>query len=143
MRFRKRLATINPAPERTQRATAPGSVIWPVAKWRAAVRGFKASNLRSTIRLKTMAQVRPQTMAARINPNLRHPGQPRFSRAATAMAARAKGKAKRVCEKRMNEAHLRIVENIVSFLLFLPSGEQTVVDAQMIENPGYNRIHQF
>src|SRR5215467_9529062 len=136
MLFRSMLAAIKPAPEKTKRATAPGSVICPVAKWRAAVRGFKASNLRSTIRLKTMAQVRPQTIAARINPNVLHPGQPRFSRAATAIAARAKGKAKRVWENRMNEAHLRIAENIVSFLLFLPSSEQTVAYAQMIQDPG-------
>ena len=44
-------------------------------------------------------------MAAMINPKVRHPGQPWFARAATAIAARAKGKAKTVWENRMNEPH--------------------------------------
>src|SRR6188508_1519144 len=59
-----------------------------------------------------MAQVRAQTIATRIRPNVRQPGQPRFSRAATTMAARAKGRAKIVCEKRTKESHLLIEENI-------------------------------
>src|SRR3954469_18799836 len=81
-------------------------LIWPVGKCRPAVRGFSASNLRSTMRLKAMAQVRAHTIAARISPKVRHPGQPRLSRAATAMAARAKGRAKMVWEKRTKDAHL-------------------------------------
>ena len=57
-------------------------------------------------RLKLIAQVRAQTIAARISPNVRQPGQPRLSRAATAIAASANGSAKTVCEKRTNEPHL-------------------------------------
>ena len=84
---------------------ALASEIWPVGRWRLAVRGFSASNLRSTMRLKAMAQVRAQTIAARISPKVRQPGQPRWSRAATTIAASANGRAKTVCEKRTNEAH--------------------------------------
>src|SRR5437870_832923 len=57
------------------------------------------------MRLNAIAHVRAHTMAARISPNFRQPGQPRFSRAATAIAARANGSAKAVCEKRTKEAH--------------------------------------
>src|SRR5713101_7049535 len=64
------------------------------------------------MRLKDMAQVRAQTIAARIKPNVRQPGQPRWSRAATAIAAKANGKAKTVCENLTNSAHLRSVPNI-------------------------------
>ena len=46
-----------------------------------------------------------QTIAARISPNVRQPGQPRLSRAATIIAASANGSAKTVCEKRTNEPH--------------------------------------
>jgi hypothetical protein len=55
-----------------------------------------ASNLRSTTRLKAMAQVRAETMAARISPKVRHPGHPELARAATAMAAKANGSANTV-----------------------------------------------
>ena len=79
--------------------------ICPAGKWRLAVRGFNASNLRSAMRLNAMAQVRAQTMAARISPKILQPGQPRLSRAATAIAASANGRAKTVCGKRTNEAH--------------------------------------
>jgi cation transport regulator ChaC len=46
------------------------------------------------MRLKAIAQVRAQTMAARIRPKVRQPGQPRCSRAATIIAASAKGSAR-------------------------------------------------
>src|SRR5207302_11316350 len=98
-----------PAPDKTQRITAFSRLICFAGRWRVAVRGFSASNLRSAMRLKAMAQVRAQTIAARISPKIRQPGQPRFSRAATAMAASAKGSANKVWEKRTNEAHLWIV----------------------------------
>ena len=52
-----------------------------------------------------MAQVRAPTMATRIRPNVRHPGQPRCSRAATSIAASANGSAKTVCERRTKLAH--------------------------------------
>jgi hypothetical protein len=64
------------------------------------------------MRLNAIAQVRAQTIAARISPNVRQPGQPRLSRAATAIAASANGRAKTVCEKRTNEAHFLMKENI-------------------------------
>jgi hypothetical protein len=64
------------------------------------------------MRLKAIAQVRAQTIAATINPNVCQPGQPRFSRAATAIAANANGSAKIVCEKRTKESHFEIIENI-------------------------------
>src|SRR5450631_3075038 len=54
-----------------------------------------------------MAHVRAQTIAARISPKVRQPGQPRFSRAATSIAASAKGSAKTVCEKRTKLPHCR------------------------------------
>jgi hypothetical protein len=64
------------------------------------------------MRLKLIAHVRAQTIAARISPKVLQPGQPRWSRAATTIAANAKGKAKAVCEKRTNESHLLRKENI-------------------------------
>jgi hypothetical protein len=64
------------------------------------------------MRLKAIAQVRAQTIAARTSPNVRQPGQPRLSRAATAMAASANGRAKTVCGKRTKEAHFFIKDNI-------------------------------
>src|SRR5450631_3152206 len=85
---------------------ALASEICPVGRCRFAVRGFSASNLRSTMRLKAIAHVRAQTIAAMISPKVRQPGQPRLSRAATTIAASANGSAKTVCEKRTNEAHL-------------------------------------
>jgi hypothetical protein len=48
------------------------------------------------MRLNAIAQVRAQTMAARINPKVFHPGQPRLSRAATTIEAKANGRAKTV-----------------------------------------------
>jgi len=76
------------------------------------VRGFSASNFRSTIRLKAIAQVRAQTIAVTMSASLGQPGHPRFSRAATAMAARAKGMAKRVWENLMKAAQFLIMENM-------------------------------
>src|SRR5882724_10300965 len=96
----------------TQSNHALAGEIFPAGKCRVAVRGLSASNLRSTMRLKAIAHVRAQTIAAMINPNARQPGQPRFPRAATTIAASANGSAKTVCEKRTNEAHLLIKENI-------------------------------
>src|SRR5215470_2142304 len=64
------------------------------------------------MRLKAIAQVRAQTIAVRISPRARQPGQPRLSRAATVIAANANGRANSVCEKRTNDAHLWIKENI-------------------------------
>ena len=49
----------------------------PAGRCRPAVRGFNASNRRSTIRLKAMAQVRPLTMAARTSKKTFQPGHPR------------------------------------------------------------------
>jgi hypothetical protein len=56
------------------------------------------------MRLNAMAQVRAQTIATKIKPNFCQPGQPRLLRAATAIAAKANGNAKTVCEKRTKEA---------------------------------------
>src|SRR5581483_7827037 len=55
------------------------------------------------MRLKDIAQVRAQTIAVRIRRNVRQPGQPRSSRAAKAMEARAKGRAKTVWLSLMND----------------------------------------
>src|SRR6185295_10883371 len=68
------------------------------------------------MRLNAIAQVRAQTMAARMSRNFCHPGQPFVSRAATTIEASANGNAKTVWENRTNSAHLRIVENIGSTL---------------------------
>jgi hypothetical protein len=47
-----------------------------------------------------------------MRPKVRQPGQPRLARAATAIAASAKGSAKAVWENRTNEPHLLSVDNI-------------------------------
>ncbi len=96
----------------THKRMALAKEIWPLGKWRFFVRGFKASNFRSTMRLNAIAHVRAQTIAARINPNTRQPGQPRLPRAATNIAASANGSAKTVCENRTKEPHFCIVENM-------------------------------
>src|ERR1035437_4648667 len=110
--FSRKLTPTSPAADRAQRVPAVNKLIWPVGRWRPAVRGFSASNLRSTMRLKAMAQVRAQTIAASTRAKVRQPGQPRWSRAATAMAASANGKAKAVWENLTKEAHLEITANI-------------------------------
>src|SRR6185369_932600 len=106
----KKLAATKPAAARRQKTTALAKLIFPAGKWRPAVLGFSASNFRSAIRLKAMAQVLAQTMAARIKPNFFQPGQPRLSRAATAIAASAKGSAKAVWENLTNSAHFLILQ---------------------------------
>src|SRR5213593_360738 len=110
-RFRNQLATISPAPLSAQSVQALARVIWPVGRWRMAVRGLAASNLRSTIRLNAIAHVRAQTIAARMSRNVFSPGQPRLSRAAMAIEASANGRANRVWEILTNSPHLRSVPN--------------------------------
>ena len=63
-----------------------------------------------------MAQVRAQTSATKINVNDFHPGQPRLSRAAMAIEASAKGRAKIVWENLTNSAHLRMTANTPSVI---------------------------
>src|SRR5437867_12187140 len=94
------------------RARALAKESSPVGRCRLAVRGFALSKARSTIRVNAIAQVRAQTNAARIKPKVRQPGQPRWSRAATAMEASAKGSAKTVWESLTKEAHLLMKRNI-------------------------------
>ncbi len=67
------------------------------------------------MRLNAIAHVRAQTIAARISPKVRQPGQPRCARAATTIAASANGSAKTVCEKRTNEPHFWIIEIILDW----------------------------
>src|SRR5712692_1270184 len=81
------------------------------------------------MRLNDMAHVRAQTIAARIKPNVRQPGQPRWSRAATAIAATANGRAKRVCENLTNSAHLRSVPNIRLSVAFNSANDQAAASA--------------
>src|SRR5437667_7638420 len=100
--FRQKLAASRPSPDKIHKIVALSRLILPVGNGRPAVRGFNASNLRSTMRLNDIAHVRAQTIAATISANVRHPGQPRLSRAATTIAARAKGRAKRVWESLTN-----------------------------------------
>jgi hypothetical protein len=59
--------------------------------------------------LNAIAQVRAQTIAARISANTLHPGHPRVSRAATTIAAIANGRAKIVWLNFTNSAHFRTV----------------------------------
>ena len=134
---------ISPAADASHKAIALGMLICPVGRCRAAVRGFNASNLRSTIRLKAIAHVRAQTIAARISPNVRHPGQPRLSRAATTIAARAKGSAKTVCENFTNDPHFWIIENIQSLWFRFPSAAERVLHAQVIEDPRHYSVNNL
>src|SRR5260370_26061062 len=100
------------AAERVQSKMALAREICPLGRCRFLVRGLSATNLRSTMRSKAIAHVRAQTIAAKISPNVRQPGQPRLSRAATSIAASANGSAKTVCENRTNEAHFRKTEQM-------------------------------
>ena len=92
----------------------------PDGRCRAAVRGFRASNRRSAIRLNPIAAVRAQTMAARVKMKIRQPGQPPPSRDATAMLASANGNAKTVCEKRTNAKYFRTetIGNLLTRLFY-------------------------
>src|SRR5712691_4525477 len=110
--LRQKLAANKPKPDRIHKMVALSRLICPVGSGRPAVRGFNASNLRSTMRLKDIAHVRAQTIAAKINANVRQPGQPRWSRAATTMAARAKGRAKIVWESLTNSAKVLKAGNL-------------------------------
>ena len=76
--------------------------IFPAGRCRSFVRGFCASNLSSTIRFHPIAAVRAHTIAAKISPNVLHPGQP-----AANIAAKANGSANTVWEKRTNSKYLR------------------------------------
>src|SRR5688572_26907005 len=99
---------MKPVAEVAHRIHALAIEIWPAGKWRFCVRGFLASKWRSTMRLKAIAHVRAQKTAATMRKNKRHPGQPRWSRAATAIEASAKGSAKTVWEIFTNSAHFAI-----------------------------------
>jgi hypothetical protein len=57
--------------------------------------------------LNVIAQVRAKNIAAKISKNVRHPGQPRSPRAATAIEATANGSANTVCDSLRNPAHRR------------------------------------
>jgi hypothetical protein len=57
------------------------------------------------MRLNAIAHVRAQTIAAKISPQILHPGHPRVSRDATTIAASANGSANTVCENRTNDPH--------------------------------------
>src|SRR5580698_7751718 len=114
---------MKPTAARAHNVTALARLIWPAGRWRPAVRGLAASNFRSTMRLKDMAQVRAQTIAARINQKMRQPGQPWVSRAATAMEASAKGSAKTVCDSLTKPAHLLIIANIFNYRPGWTTGE--------------------
>ena len=70
------MAKGKPAADKAQSAIAPVKEICPLGRWRPAVRGFSASNLRSAMRLKAIAHVLAHTIAARISPNVFKPGQP-------------------------------------------------------------------
>ena len=83
--------------------------IFPVGRCLSAVRGFNASNFRSTIRLNPIAAVRAHTIAAKLSKNVRPPGHPCVSRAATAILDNANGSANTVCSNRTNSKYLRIM----------------------------------
>src|SRR5262249_4334827 len=89
--LRKKLDAAKAAAEIAHKITTLAKLTSPVGKWRLAVRGFAASNFRSAMRLKLIAQVRAETIAARMSRKALQPGQPRFSRAATSIAASANG----------------------------------------------------
>ena len=100
----------NPAALSTQSVHALASVICPDGKCRPAVRGFSASNFRSTILLNAIAHVRAIATAPKINTNNFHPGHPLVSRAARAMDAIANGIANTVCDNFTNSPHLTTSE---------------------------------
>ena len=72
-------ATIKPTPLKMQSDQALNKLILPAGRWRLAVRGFSASNLRSTMRLNAIAHVRAQTMQTTISTTSFTPGKPNFT----------------------------------------------------------------
>src|SRR5450432_1967646 len=88
-------AVTNAAELTTRRASATGrEMSWCLI----AVRGFRWSSVQSTIRLKSIAAVRAQTMQSKTRTSKRSDGRPFV---ATSKAPSANGSAKSVCEKRM------------------------------------------
>src|SRR6266576_5976428 len=75
------------------------AVDFAMSRCRTAVRGLRWSSDQSTNRLKSMAAVRARTMQINTNRKILQEGHP-F--AATKSAPKAKGRAKIVCEKRIN-----------------------------------------
>ncbi len=105
-RIEKITRATNPAAERTHSKMALASEICPAGRCRLAVRGLSASNFRSTMRLNAIAQVRAQTIAARISP--KHLASPasRDCRAPPRASPPAQTAARKPCaRKRTNEAH--------------------------------------
>ena len=89
-----------------------------------AVLGLSSSNLRSTIRLNPMAQVRAPTIANTIQQNVAPSGTPRVDRKAP---MKANGRAKTVC------SNLIISSNMVIFLnIDLLSFRQTSKDPSSV-----------
>ena len=109
--FVKLIAT-NAVALKMQSVQALATDICPVGKWRPAVLGFSASNLRSTIRLNDIAHVLAVATAPTISKNNFHPGHPRVSFAASTMDAIAKGIANTVCDSFTNSPHLTTSEII-------------------------------
>ena len=75
----KPAAARKPAPLKAQSDHALNRLISPAGRWRSAVRGFFASNLRSTMRLNAIAHVRAQTMHTTISAKSFTPGKPYFA----------------------------------------------------------------
>jgi len=78
------------------------------------------------MRLNAIAQVLAQTIAARISAKVRQPGHPWLLRAATAIAANAKGSAKTVCENFTKEPQRLSKETISEPLPIIPARRTTV-----------------
>ena len=80
-------ATRKPTPLRTHSIQALNRLISPDGRWRSAVRGFFASNWRSTIRLNAIAHVRAQIRQMTISINSLTPGKPYSTTAGSAALA--------------------------------------------------------
>ncbi len=130
-RLMKNVAPKNETELTKNNAHAFNNDIVPAGRCRCAVLGFNASKRRSMIRLNVIALVRAVTIAQRIRRKIRQPGQPPRSRAATTIAASAKGKAKTVWEILIKSPHLFAVakklihQNLTSHpALIQPSGRR-------------------
>src|SRR6266568_575075 len=80
-------------------------VNWPAGMARVRVRGLAASSSASAQRLNAMAQERADTIATRIQPSVRHEGQPC---AANNVAVKANGRAKMECSHLIISSVVRV-----------------------------------
>src|SRR5579883_2135892 len=105
---------MKPAAQRSVNSQTAPAESRPAGRWRAVVRGFKASKRRSARRLKAIAALRANTMQRRIPASCRV-WKPDSFQANTALVS-ANGNANSVWLKRINSSSDRTVGNMATLI---------------------------